>query len=73
MNGLSFQIEQVSVSNSADEHQVYRNIILGFPEQEAWVLETPLNIGNDELRPRRCLRSIHVNLHRNRQVVRIAE
>ena len=59
------------VRNLANE--INRNVILSFPEHEAQVLETPLNIGNDGLRPRRCLRSIHVNLHWNRQVVRIAE
>jgi hypothetical protein len=61
------------VRNLANEIKINRNVILSFPEHEARVLETPLNIGNDELSPRRRLRSIHVNLHWNRQVVRIAE
>ena len=61
------------VRNLANEIKINRNVILSFPEHEARVPETPLNIGNDELSPRRRLRSIHVNLHWNRQVVSIAE
>src|SRR5260370_9061096 len=57
------------VRNLANEIKINRNVILSFPEHEARVLETPLNIGNDELRPRLRLRSIHVNLNWNRQVV----
>jgi hypothetical protein len=61
------------VRNLANEIKINRNVILSFPEHEARVLEAPLNIGNDEVRPRRCFRSSHVNLHWNRQVVRLAE
>ena len=61
------------VRDLANETKIDRYVILSFPEHEARVLETPPNIGNDELRARRCLRSIDVNLHRNRQIVRIAE
>ena len=61
------------VRNLANEIKINRNVILSFPEHEARVLEAPLNIGNDEVRPGRCFRSSHVNLHWNRQVVRLAE
>jgi hypothetical protein len=55
-----------SVGSLANEIEVNRNFVLSFPEHEARVLEAPLNIRNDELRLRRCFRSIHVNMHRNR-------
>jgi hypothetical protein len=71
--GVTCKQDGQLVRNLANEIKINRGVILSFPEHEARVLETPLNIGNDELSPRRCLRSIHVNLHRNRQVVRIAE
>jgi hypothetical protein len=61
------------VRNLANEIKINRNVIVGFPDHEARVFEAPLNIGNDELRLRRCLRAIDVYLHRNRQAVSSAE
>ena len=37
------------VRNLANEIKINRNVIVGFPDYEARVFETPLNIGNDEL------------------------
>lgn len=65
--------EGQSVRDPADKIKSDRYVVFGFPDEEAWILHSPLNIGNIELRRRGCLRSIDVNLHRNRQVVRIAE
>ena len=62
-----------SVGNLTNEIEIDRNVMLRFPEHEARVLETPLYIGNGELRLYGCRRTIDVNLHRDCQVVRIAE
>jgi integrase len=61
------------VGNLTNEIKVHSHVIVGFPNHEARVFETPLNIGNDELRLRCCLRSVPMKLDRNRQVVRGAE
>jgi hypothetical protein len=45
------------VRNLTNEIKINRNVILSLPEHEARVLETSLDIRNDEVRSCRCLRS----------------
>jgi hypothetical protein len=52
-----------------DQAQIDIDIILGLPDHETWILEAPLNIRNHEMRLRRAVSAIDMNLHRNGHIV----